>query len=204
MFAIKKFLSENAQFTKNISICSGSIICTEGQICTDLVVVISGVVRVYKPSVDGRSISLYHISSGQSCILTAGCILNNEQFPAIAEAKTDVKGIAISAARVSHWMDDSTVWRNYIFSILSSRFIDVIKLADSLAFQQLDVRLGTWLSRHESGKNEILSTHQEIAEELASSREVISRLLKSFEKQGLICLSRGKIKILNKKRLLNG
>ena len=134
--------------------------------------------------------------------MTAGCILNNKKFPAIAEAKTDITGIAISAARVNQWMDGHSIWRNYILSILSSRFIDVIELAHSLAFNQLDSRLAVWLHRNDSLGNETFFTHQEIADDLATSREVISRNLKKFEKRGLISLSRGSIKILDRDNLL--
>ncbi|MEE9303685.1 MAG: Crp/Fnr family transcriptional regulator [Thiotrichaceae bacterium] len=191
---IAHFLKENSSTIKKIAVKEGMVVCHEGQICADLVVLTAGVVRVYKPAEDGRSISLYHISAGESCILTAGCILNQQVFPAIAEAKTDVEGFAIPAKQVKQWMNESEIWRDYIISILSQRFADVIDLANSLAFEELKQRIITWILRNVSGENnEIIITHQEIAEELGTSREVVSRKLKKLENERLITLSRGKL-----------
>jgi len=195
---VAQFLEANKASIKKISVPEGRVICHEGQLCADLVVLASGVVRVYKPAEDGRSISLYHISAGESCILTAGCILNQQTFPAIAETKTDVEGIAIPAELVKQWMNESEIWRDYVISILSQRFADVIDLANSLAFDELKKRVVIWLLRNASGSlNEIVATHQEIAEELGTSREVISRTLKKLENEGLIILERGKLQCVD-------
>lgn len=191
---ITQFLEENDDAIKKVAVQEGMVICHEGQSCADLVVLTSGVVRVYKPAEDGRSISLYHISAGESCILTAGCILNQQVFPAIAEARTDAEGLAIPAHLVKQWMNESEIWREYIFSILSQRFADVIDLANSLAFEDLRTRVVTWILRNANHQQaEIIATHQEIAEELGTSREVISRKLKDLENEQLITLERGKL-----------
>lgn len=205
---IEKFLENKSSLTHKLVAPEGMVVCREGQTCLDLIVVTSGLVRVYKPAEDGRSISLYHVSVGEACILTVGCILNQKLFTAIAETKTDVEGVAIPATLVKQWMDESTIWRNYIFSILSQRFSDVIDLANSLAFEQLEARMITWIVRHGSQNNlfqreqdEIVVTHQDIAEELGTSREVVSRKLKVLENKQLINLSRGKLTIVNRHQL---
>jgi CRP/FNR family transcriptional regulator len=205
---VESFLQSHTSFTNKVAVPEGMVVCREGQACSDLIVVISGVVRVYKPAEDGRSISLYHVSAGEACILTAGCILNQKLFPAIAETKTDVEGVAIPATLVKQWMDENEVWRNYIFSILNQRFADVIDLANSLAFEQLESRMITWILRNCSQNDlqeqtEIIATHQEIAEELGTSREVVSRKLKSLENKQLISLSRGKLKVVDRQQLEN-
>ena len=200
--SITDFLKANQSWVKKISVPEGMVVCHQGQVCADLVVLTSGVVRVYKPAEDGRSISLYHISAGESCILTAGCILNQQAFPAIAETKTDVEGIAIPAKLVKQWMNESETWRDYVIAILSQRFSDVIDLANSLAFDELKKRIVIWLLRNVSGeKHEIVATHQEIAEELGTSREVISRKLKKLERDGVIILERGKLHCVDINRL---
>ena len=195
------FLSERAQQTHKITVPEGQVVCREGQQCADLVVVTSGDVRVYKPAVDGRSISLYHIARGESCIITAGCILNQNPFPAVvAETVTDVEGIAVPARLVKQWMHESELWRNYIFELLGQRFADVIELANALAFEPLESRIIAWLLSHPE-PDDIQTTHQEIADELGSSREVVSRNLKALEHAGLLRLSRGKISVLDRQGL---
>ncbi len=199
--AIIDFLSERASQTQPVRVNAGKVVCSEGQDCSDLVIVTSGDVRVYKPAVDGRSISLYHIARGESCIITAGCILNQNPFPAVvAETMTNVEGIAVPAMLVRRWMHDSELWRNYVFMLLGQRFADVIELANALAFEPLESRIIAWLLKQSAVKG-IDTTHQEIAEELGSSREVVSRNLKALEHAGLLQLSRGKIRVLNREGL---
>jgi len=193
--SILDFLKEHEKETQEVSAPEGALICLEGTQCSELIILTEGNVRVFKPSLEGKSIGLYSIEPGGSCVLTAGCIFNAAPFPAIAEARTDVKGIAVPANNVIQWMSEYDVWRNYLFSLLNIRLADVISLVNTLAFQQLDARLASWLLRTQSN-NIVEMTHQEIAEELASSREVVSRLLKDLENSGFIQLSRGKLSIL--------
>ena len=192
--SIFDFLQQHSSRTQNISAPAGAQICVQGDQCSSLIILTRGVVRVFKPAADGRRITLYQIRETQSCILTAGCILNSTPFPAIAEAETDVSGIAVAAADVTRWLDESQQWREYLFSLLAGRLEHVIELVNALAFQRLDVRLATWLLQQQSD-GDICATHQQVAEELGSSREVISRLLKDLENSGLVSLSRGRITI---------
>jgi len=146
---------------------------------------------------------LYHIGANESCILTASCIINHTAFPAIAETETDVTGYAIPAQKVQQWMQSEIQWQQYLFSLLSQRMASLINLVNSLAFKQLDKRLATWLLQQSKLENTLTlkTTHQFIAGELASSREVISRLLKDLEHQQIITLSRGYIQIHNPSHL---
>ena len=175
---------------------AGTVICHSGDQCQHLIVLLEGQVCVYRPSEDGRRITLYHVKAGESCILTASCILNGAPFPAIAEVEEDAVGLAIPASTVNSWMQEHNVWQAYMFSLLSQRMGDLIILVDALAFRNLDMRLANWLLERTQTQQEIITTHQLIAEDLASSREVISRLLKEFEREGLIKLSRGKVSVL--------
>ena len=182
---------------------AGTIICRSGDICQHLIILREGRVRVYHPATDGRSITLYHVGQDESCILTASCIINGAVFPAIAETETEAKGYAIPAAKVQEWMQSEPQWQQYLFGLLAERMASLIELVDALAFRRLDNRLAEWLLlQSELAQTlQIKTTHQLIADDLASSREVISRLLKEFEREQLILLGRGDIKIIEIEKL---
>ncbi len=184
-----------------ISAPTGTIISNTGDSCHELIFLQKGQVRVYRPAKDGRAITLYHVCQGESCILTASCILNTQTFPAIAEIVQDAEGLVIPAKKMLQWLKSEPLWQQYIFSLLSHRMSDLISLVDALAFSNLNVRLAKWLLEQSNITLEIYTTHQVIAEELASSREVISRLLKEFERNGLLTLRRGAIEITNRNKI---
>ena len=190
------FLLQQDSVTK-IKAPAKTTICRTGDSCQNLIIIQSGLVRVSHIAPDGRSITLYHIGENESCLLTASCIMNHTTFPAIAETETAVTGYAIPAQKVQQWMQSEIQWQQYLFSLLSQRMASLIDLVNSLAFKQLDKRLETWLLQQSELENTLTlkTTHQFIADELASSREVISRLLKDLERQQLITLSRGYIQI---------
>lgn len=198
--ALLDFLRLQPEATQ-ISAPAGTVISNTGDPCHDLIILQKGKVRVYRPADDGRAITLYHVNQGESCILTASCILNTLAFPAIAEIKQDAEGIVIPAEKMLQWLTSEPLWQQYIFSLLSHRMADLISLVDNLAFCKLNVRLAHWLLEKSDLQQDIITTHQVISEELASSREVISRLLKEFERQGLITLKRGTIKVINRSLL---
>ena len=195
-----EFVLKQSEVTK-VSAPAGTIIYGLGDQCEHFIILQKGQVRVYRPGDDGRAITLYHVGEGESCILTAACILNTQTFPAIAEVEQDVQGLAIPTAQMIDWLKSETDWQQYIFSLLSQRMSELISLVDALAFRNLDVRLANWLIEHSSKSSKIRITHQVLAEELASSREVISRLLKEFEREGLIKLGRGEIEIIDPSRI---
>jgi len=195
--SLLSFLQKQPNVQK-IQVPAGVMICQSGDQCKSLVIILSGRVKVYRPAASGRSITLYYVSDNESCILTASCILNAMPFPAYAETMIDVVGLSIPPENVKAWLQTEPLWQQYIFSLLSKRMAGLIELVNALAFQGLDNRLAQWLLQQASVTSEIKVTHQFIAEELASSREVISRLLKEFEQQNLIQLGRGSIRIINK------
>lgn len=181
-------------FVQTISVPADVMVCQSGDVCENLVIVLEGQVRVYRPAVNGKSLTLYNINENESCILTASCILNQTLFPAFAVTTTDVKALSVPPDKVVDWLEHEPMWQKYMFGLLSQRMVNLIELVDAVAFESLDVRLKTWL-KDRADQEIIRITHQQIAEELASSREVISRLLKRFEKEGLIELGRGTIKV---------
>ena len=194
------FLDQGQQ----ISLSAGQFICLEGDICNNLPLVISGSVRVYKIGESGREITLYHLEKGDSCIMTASCIISQKEFPAFAVTETEVEGIIIPANSLRKWIKHNPIWQEYIFGLLSQRLANVIEIIEEVAFRRMDCRIASYLLKNSHISTETVQiTHEAIAQELGSSREVVSRILKNFEKQGLLSLSRGMIKLNNWDELKN-
>ncbi|MEM8780176.1 MAG: Crp/Fnr family transcriptional regulator [Cyanobacteria bacterium P01_G01_bin.49] len=194
----KDFLSQG----QYISLSVGEFICLEGDICHHLPLVISGSVRVYKIGENGREITLYHLVQGDSCILTASCIISQKIFPAFAITETEVEAFVIPANTLREWVTHNPIWQEYLFGLLSQRLANVIEIIDEVAFRRMDCRIASYLLKNaDSNLKTVWITHEAIAQELGSSREVVSRILKTFERQGLLSLSRGKIELKNLARI---
>lgn len=181
---------------------AGLFVCREGDVCPQLAVVLSGSVRVYKVGESGREITLYRIEKGESCILTASCILSQTQFPALAVVEKDVRVALIPASILRAWVNKYDPWRVYFFNLMSSRLADVIATVEEIAFRRVDVRIAELLAGLAKERVPLAMTHQEIADELGTAREVVSRILKDFERAGFISLSRGTIVLEDKQALL--
>lgn len=187
---------------QHIKLLAGQFVCLEGDICNHLPLVIFGSVRVYKIGESGREITLYHLEQGDSCIMTASCIISQKIFPAFALAETDVEAVIIPANSLRKWVTHNSIWQEYIFGMLSQRLANVIEIIEEVAFRRMDCRIASYLLNNANHKiKTIRITHETLAQELGSSREVVSRILKTFEKQGLLSLSRGRIELDNWKEL---
>jgi CRP/FNR family transcriptional regulator len=196
---IKKQLLQHARIKE---IPAGASICWEGDTCTQLALVLSGAVRVYKVGESGREITLYRIEENESCILTASCILSQTHFPAFAVAETTVQAVLIPASILREWVQQYEVWRDYVFGLMSERLAAVITTVEEVAFRRVDARIAEFVANLAEEQQEVKITHQEIAFELGTAREVVSRILKDFEREKLISLSRGSIIIQHKQALL--
>ena len=164
--------------------------------------VLSGVIRVQKMNPQGHEILLYRVEEGQSCILTTACMIGHKAYPAEGIVEHDVDLILISPENFNDTMAKSEVFREFVMSNISLRICDLMLLLEDVAFGRMDIRLAKLLIRNTSeshGKHILTCTHQNIATELGTAREVISRLLKSLEKQKLLHLDRNKITILDLK-----
>ena len=180
---------------------SGRDIFAQGDEVNAIALLLSGAVRVYKMSDTGREITLYRFSTGESCILTANAVLNNESFSAIATIEEDSEAIMIPAERFREWVNRYDLWREFVFNLLSQRLLSVIEIVEEVAFGRMDVRVASFVLERAEMQNPLHITHQEIAFELGSSREVISRILGSLANQGMIQLGRGTIEVLNEQSL---
>ena len=175
----------------------------EGDDVDAIALLITGAVRVYKVGETGREITLYRFGLGESCILTANAILSRQTFSAIATVEQDAEAVMIPAAIFRDWMQRYEQWREFIFMLLAQRLSTVMALVDEVTFQRMDIRVAALLLERSQPDEPIRITHQEIAAELGSSREVISRILENLARQGIIRVLRGSIEVLDAAQLAN-
>lgn len=196
------FRSEHAQQLENLlakgvknHLSKGDSLYFEGDQCQGIGFLLAGEIRIFKIGENGREITLYEIFPGETCILNASCLLSNRRYPANAVATADGIIIFIPAALFMGMMSESAIMRNFIFSLFSQRFNEIIELLEEVTFGKMNERLTEYLIE-KSSNGLLLTSHQTIANDLGTSREVISRLLKDFERKGQVTLSRNKIKII--------
>jgi CRP/FNR family transcriptional regulator len=180
----------------------GQVLVRHGTECRYLPLVLKGALRVYKASDTGRELTLYRIERGESCILTATCILNGSRFPAVAEAEGATELALLPAGLLLRLVDEQAEWRRFVFGLYSKRLESVITLVEEVAFRHMDSRLAAWLLKTAAGSPGVVTaTHSRIASELGTSREVVSRILKDFQALGLLTTLRGRVRILHPDRL---
>jgi CRP/FNR family transcriptional regulator len=178
------------------SIPRNSRIYAEGDACSAIAFVLSGDIRVYKIGETGREITLYEIGPGETCILNASCILAHTAYPANAVAISDVNVLLVPSSEFREIVIEHEEMRDFVFTLLSQRLAMVMELVEEVAFGRLDQRLMDYLV--EKSENHVLeTTHQKIANDLGTSREVVSRMLKDFERKQLVKVSRSSITLLN-------
>lgn len=184
------------------SLSAGTPVFTEGSGCGKIGFVQSGVIRVFKLSETGREITLYRLEAGESCILSMSCALANPIHQASAVVEEEAEVITLTTNDFQALIDRSHEARNYLFSQFATRLSDVMLLIEEVVFKRMDERLAALLVEFAHSSEVITTTHEELAIELGTAREVISRTLKEFERQDLVRLSRGTITLPNKKALL--
>lgn len=180
-----------------VQIPKGRDVFAEGDRTEALALVLAGTVRVYKIGESGREITLYRFGHGESCVLTANAILSHHSFPAIATVEDDVEAVTVPDFSLREWVGASSVWREFVFELFSQRLSAIMSIVEEVAFRRMDARLASYVLERAAHANPIQCTHQEIASDLGSSREVVSRLLEDFAKAGVLVVSRGLIEITN-------
>ncbi|ALC14917.1 cAMP-binding domain of CRP/regulatory subunit of cAMP-dependent protein kinase [Desulfuromonas soudanensis] len=167
----------------------------EGDSCSAIAFVLAGEVRVYRCGESGREITLYEIGPGETCILNASCILGNNAYPANAVTVSAGEMLLIPAREFRRLLGNYEAMSAFVYSLLSQRLTEVMELVQEVAFGRMDERLIEYLV--EKSANGILhATHQKIANDLGTSREVVSRLLKDLERRERIVLARNVITLL--------
>lgn len=177
----------------------GTIGYSEGTPCHAYVLRLAGQSRVFKLSSSGREILLYRVGAGETCVLTTTCLLGSSDYPASTIVEQPIRDVIIPAAAFNQLMLDSSVFRRYVMENYGALISDLIVLLDEVAFHSLDARLARSLLE-EPGLL-INRTHQQLAAELGTAREVVSRQLKRFEQKGWVNLGRGHVEILDRAAL---
>jgi CRP/FNR family transcriptional regulator len=159
--------------------------------------IVRGTVRVYYPAPDGREITLYQMNPGDLCILSLNNLLRGRRFDVVVQSRTDVHALCISAADFEKCLAGSPAFRAYVLSTLVGRLCQLMCLVQDAVFQNLDARLACLLGRlaEREGSDVLSVTHQELAQELGTTREVVSRILREFERNGYLRLTRGQIEL---------
>jgi CRP/FNR family transcriptional regulator, anaerobic regulatory protein len=173
---------------------AGTVVFDENQSCQGFPLLLSGSIHVIKAAPNGRELQLYSVDPGESCILTSSCLLGHSKYKARGVARQDTELVVLPPSAFRKLISVHEPFRNYIFSLFSERLSDLMQLVSAVAFQKLDQRLAVLLVAKPSP---IHITHQALADELGSVREIVSRLLKSFAEQGWIKLGREQIEIVD-------
>ena len=173
---------------------AGTVMFDEHNPCQAFPMLIEGTLRVVKSAPNGREMQLYRVVPGEACVLTSSCLLGNSPYSARGIAETELTVVTLSQPLFSRLLAEHEPFRTYVFSLFAERISELMQLVEAVAFQRLDQRLAALLL----GKGRVIrTTHQGLAEELGSVREIVSRLLKTFADQGLVALERERIEILN-------
>lgn len=178
-----------------IEVPQGTTVFAPGQSADNLLLMMSGTVRVGQKSETGREVFLYRVHAGESCVLTTACMLAFEEYSAEGVAETDLRAVAIPRRTFDEMAASSRVFREFIFSAYSRRITDLFTLIDDIVFQRMDVRLAARLLDLSDADGVVRATHQTLANELGTAREVISRTLAEFNRRGWTRPGRGEVRL---------
>jgi CRP/FNR family transcriptional regulator len=214
---LKKLLAEYPDLTENADVqCwemlagaklqqmdAGTILFKEGMACEHLMLIVDGYIRVFKESVEGREVTLYRVEPGQLCIHNLNNLVDGILYPITARTESALTCLVISRYAFKKALDESTSFRNYVLRTLTGRLSHMVDLVSGFAFGRLDLRVACWLNEQfeRSCGRPIEVTHNDVADELGTTREMISRILKDFEHKRCIQLARGKIHLVCKHTL---
>jgi CRP/FNR family transcriptional regulator, anaerobic regulatory protein len=177
---------------------AGKTLFSPGAACSGFAVVLSGVIRVGVISEGGRALTLYRVSKDEVCVQTTLCLMAGLDYTAEGMTETQVRLVMIPAARFDGLMAVSKVFRTFVFSRFGARLQDISKLLETIAFARIDARLAATLLARADAAGKIVATHQALAEEVGTAREVVSRQLEAFAKAGLVQTARGEVRLIDR------
>ena len=182
---------------------SGTVIHREGLNCTGLLLVQSGQLRAYILSDEGREITIYRLIERDVCLFSASCIMHSIQFDVSIEAEKDTQVWVIPPDVYQALMEESAAAANYVNTLMSGRFSEVVWLMEQVLWKRMDQRLADFLLQESAleGAASLSITHEKIANHLGSAREVVTRMLRYFQSEGLVALSRGRVELTDRKGL---
>ncbi|MGK2860799.1 MAG: Crp/Fnr family transcriptional regulator [Chitinophagaceae bacterium] len=191
-------LEEMETYGQIMNFNEGDIIMDYGKYIRMMPIIRKGTIKVFRMDESGKEILLYYLSSSESCSMAYSCCVEAKKSEVKAIAEDDVELIAIPHTKLDEWLCKYPSWKNYIMRSFNERFLELLRSIESIAFHKLDERLISYLKEKKrlSGSSVIKASHYLIADELATSRVVVSRLLKQLENEGKILLYRNEIKLL--------
>ena len=190
-------LQSDLERVTEVAVPARSTLFHEHQPCAGFPLVIDGIIRVARGSPDGRELELYRVHAGEICVVSTGCLLGSTPMSAHGIALTDTRLLLVERPTLLAWTAYATV-RLFLLGLMAERMAELMGLVEAVAFRRLDQRLARSLLGH---GRVIRCTHQQLADELGTAREMVSRLLKRFEEQGLLRLGREQIELLDLEQL---
>lgn len=174
-----------------VNLPAGAVIFGPGKAPEHLMLLLAGRVRVQQVSEAGREIVLYRVEAGESCVLTTACLLAYQDYAAEGIAETDLRAAAIPRAAFDALVAQPAAFRGFIFTAYAKRITDLFQVIEEIAFQRLDIRLAQKLLDLARGADTVCATHHQLAAELGTAREVVSRQLGEFQRRGWVAQARG-------------
>jgi len=172
---------------------AGTPMFGEGSPCRQFPLVLEGSIRVAKSS-EGRELQLYRVMPGESCVLTGGCLVGGRDYPATGVVEQDARLLVLPKPVFDELLATHAPFRQYVFSLFAERLTELMALVEAVAFHKLDRRVAGALLGH---GRVVELTHQQLADEVGSVREIVTRILRSFADQGFVRLSRGSVEVLD-------
>ncbi len=198
---MKLKLPEGIESNRTVTVEAGSTLFRQGDACSSYYIVLDGAVKVFARSPRGKEVVLYRVSPGDICILTTSCILSGSQYPADAIIESDVTAIALPKRDFVQMMKDSEEFREFVLMSFGQRLTGLITLIEQVVLESVDFRLAQYLLSHADTDGFVASTHESIATEIGSAREVVGRHLKRFSSAGMVETVRGRIRIIDARAL---
>lgn len=196
----QQFVCQNTELT---TYHAGQNIHSADAQCVGVLFVKSGRLRVYIMSEDGKEVTLYRVSAGEVCILTASCVLTEITFDVYVDAEEQSEAVVLNAFAFSQLIQSNIYFENFSNKMKAQRFSDVMWTMQQILFYSFDKRLAIFLYEELIKSGPVIRySHMEIAKYLGSAREVVSRMLKYFENEGVVKVSRKEVEIIDKKKLL--
>jgi CRP/FNR family transcriptional regulator, anaerobic regulatory protein len=178
---------------------AGDTLLRVGQTIRSTMLVIDGIVKLFREDEEGKEFFIYHLDAGQACSLSMVCAAKHETSEVLAKALTDATILSIPLEFMDQWMGKYKTWYQFVITSYRDRFEELLKTIDAIAFSNMDERLEDYIKKQvDKLGNSLKMTHQEIATDLNSSREVISRLLKKMEAKGWLIINRNTIEWVKK------
>lgn len=207
LFPVLNQLSEEKrhilfEYGQVIELPVGQMLMQQNQQCQFIPLVLSGRLRVFTLSDTGREMTLFRTNPGETCLLSVACQIRNQDFPALAQVEKKAKLFMIPISVYLAVLENHPAWKDFMILTLYDHLVSIIQTLEAVAFNRTDRRLAEWLLEHyEKEGQTIFYTHESIAVELGTAREVVSRLLGELKNSGVVALARGRIDILRPDQL---